>query len=144
MLQANRKGRTGTVVRMLESQQMPGVAKAARIALYVQAVFNVLGIGLLVFDVADRLDHNQTVHPAAWFFLPLNVLMGIGLWVSAIKFGTRPPWLRAVVTTVEIAVLINGLVNVFLGAPAGGFGVAFAVAVLALLFHRSTSDWLDA
>lgn len=128
---------------MLESNvRMPGVARAAQIALFVQAALNVLGIALLVLFAVERVDHGQRVDPMLWLVITLSLVLGVALLVCAIRFGKRPSWLRGLVTTVEVVVLINGLINVFFGLPAGGVGIALALAVLASMFNRATSAWL--
>ena len=67
-------------------------------------------------------------------------VLGIGSFVCAALFGKRLPWVRGLATAAQVVLLIN----VFMGAFVGIFGIGIAIGALALLHKRAVSDWLDA
>ncbi|MFD3940676.1 hypothetical protein ACFWSF_38405 [Streptomyces sp. NPDC058611] len=108
-------------------------------------LLNAAGALLILSLVADQVDHGQEEGTGLLRALAMLALAVAGvLIVSGFLALGRYAWVRPVVITVEVLVVLSGLVTLFSG---GGLtsvpGIALAVAVIGAFASADGRAWFD-
>ncbi|MFD3809021.1 hypothetical protein ACFWTC_36970 [Streptomyces sp. NPDC058619] len=132
-------------VTAASGRRMPGRIKFAVAGVWLQGLLNAAGAVLILSLVADQVDHGQEEGTGLLRALALVSLAVAGvLIVSGFLTLGRYAWVRPVVITVEVLVVLSGLVTLFSG---GGLtsvpGIALAVAVIAVFASEDGRAWFD-
>lgn len=107
---------------------VPGQVTAARVLVFIQAAFLLLG-ALLLAVVARRTGHPAAAGIAA----AIDAIFGITLVAAGVKMGGCEGWTRTFVMLFEVLVLAVQVFSLIAGGVVGILGIALAIAVLVLL-----------
>lgn len=114
---------------------------------YVQAVFTLFGAALLLYDVSERIDHNQEVGGAAYFVVFLLLALGVALLVAAIRLPRGAYWTRPLVAVVEGLNILSGVLTLLIAGEdavmSGILPIMLSAVVLTSLFSRDVTVWFE-
>ncbi|MFF4598852.1 hypothetical protein [Amycolatopsis sp. NPDC001319] len=116
----------------------------ARIFMWIQVAFNVLGSLLLLVAAAAASVGDTGVAGLLVVIIVINILMAVVLAVCAITLqsGKQWPWVTAIV--VEAIVVINGIVTIISSGVTGILPIVFAGLALRGLLHKDVRAWITA
>lgn len=107
---------------------VPGQVTAARVLVFIQAFFLLVGAALLA-AVANRTGHTAAAGIAA----AIDAIFGVTLVAAGVKMGGCESWTRTFVMWFEVLVLAIQVWSIIAGGVVGVLGIALAIAVLVLL-----------
>ncbi|HWD04004.1 MAG TPA: hypothetical protein VG674_16300 [Amycolatopsis sp.] len=124
----------------------PRGLKQARIVMWVQVVFSVLGsIFLLVLaGAASSADDASGVGGLLVVAGVVNVVLAVALGVCAAQLASGRPWAWVTAIVVEAVIMINALVSLITAGATGVLPMVLAAAALGGLLSKEMRAWAAA
>ncbi|HEX4813204.1 MAG TPA: hypothetical protein VFV66_10685 [Nonomuraea sp.] len=121
----------------------PDPPRAVRIAqgwMYVQSLLGVVAVGLLAALAGSTGD----IPGVLWVLLAALFAFYVLVAVLATAMDSRRRWTRATALTVEILLIISGLVTFLTGPNIGTvIGLIIAIVITCYLSAHETDQWFD-
>jgi hypothetical protein len=121
----------------------PKPLRTARIILWIQVAATGLLLALQFAELASIEQHGQEVTGLGHFELVENPVVFVVAVIAAIFVASRRPWARSLVFVVEVLAIMNGVINLVSGVPAGVVAIGLAVTVITLVARPEVSAWIN-
>jgi hypothetical protein len=121
----------------------PKPLRTARVILWIQVAATGLLLVIQLAEVASIEEHGEQMTGIGHFEVVENPIVFVLAVIAAIVVASRRPWARPLAIVVEVLAIMNGVINLVAGLPAGIVGIGLAVTVITLLARKEVSAWLD-
>jgi hypothetical protein len=133
---------------MLQPPVSPHVAppkplRTARVIMWIQVAATGLLIAVQFAEVASIEQHGQELSSLGQFEVVENPIVFVAAVIAAIFVVSRRPWARPLAIIVEVLAIMNGVINLVSGLPAGIVAIGLAATVITRLVRPEVGAWLN-